>query len=164
MEVTKSHTYDAPISKVIDMFANNDAIVDRYSGMGHHEIEIRECELGADSLHIESSCVVDIDLPGFAKKVLSPTNTMVQTDTWQLDGDKWRGTFTVDVIGAPVEMKGRMSLTPDGEQTIHEVTIDMKVKVPLVGGKIADWVGKNEAPKTLDQEFAAGDSWLAAHA
>jgi hypothetical protein len=37
------------------------------------------------------------------------------------------------------------------------------VKVPLVGGKIADWAGKNDVPRTLDAEFAFGDTWLADH-
>ena len=64
-------------------------------------------------------------------------------------------------MGAPVEMSGSMDLKPDGDSTVHTVTIDMKVKVPLVGGKIADWVGKNEVPKTLQAEFDAGDEWLA---
>ena len=32
-----------------------------------------------------------------------------------------------------------------------------------VGGKIADWAGKNDVPKTMAAEFAAGDAWLADH-
>jgi hypothetical protein len=36
----------------------------------------------------------------------------------------------------------------------------MEVKVPLVGGKIADWIGKNDAARTLQGEFDAGDRWL----
>lgn len=163
MAVTKSHTYDAPLDTIIDMFSDPDAITARYSGMGHREIEIRECERTADSLRIVCARVVDAELPGFAKKVLSPTNTMVQTDEWHVDGDGWTGKFRVEVMGAPVEMSGSMDLKPDGDSTVHTVTIDMKVKVPLVGGKIADWVGKNEVPKTLQAEFDAGDEWLASN-
>ena len=44
-----------------------------------------------------------------------------------------------------------------------QLTLSMSVKVPLVGGKIADWAGKNDVPKTMAAEFAAGDAWLAAH-
>lgn len=161
MKVTKSHTYAASIDDVIQMFATPDAVTARYDGMGHREIEIQQCELDADTLKVTSSRVVDVDLPGFAKKVLSPTNTMVQTDLWEGDSDGWKGSFNVDVAGAPVQMRGTMSLSPDGEQTVHEVTIEMKVTVPLVGGKIADWVGKNEVPVTLAAEFQAGDDWLA---
>ena len=56
-----------------------------------------------------------------------------------------------------------MSLEPDGSGTVHTVTTSMKVKVPLVGGKIADWAGKNDIPRTLQAEFDANDDWLSSH-
>ena len=44
--------------------------------------------------------VVDVDLPGFAKKVLKPTNTMHQNDEWHEVGDgSWEGVFGVQVAG-----------------------------------------------------------------
>lgn len=163
MELTRSHTYDATVEEVIDMLADGDAVTQRYSGMGHRDIEVRECERTDESARIVTSRVVDVDLPGFARKVLAPTNTMVQTDEWHRDGDGWTGTFHVDVAGAPVEMSGTLSLTPDGDRSRYEVTTTMRVKVPLVGGKIADWAGKNDVPRTLQAEFDANDEWLAAH-
>lgn len=161
MKVTRSHTYDAPVDEVISMFGDPDAVTERYEGMGHRDVQILECDRGDDTLSVVCSRVVDVDLPGFAKKVLSPTNTMVQKDRWNRSGEGWDGSFDVDVAGAPVEMSGTMTLSTDGERTVHEVTIEMKVKVPLVGGKIADWTGKNEIPKTMEAEFDAGDEWLA---
>ena len=163
MELTRSHTYGATVEEVIDMLADADAVTQRYSGMGHRDIDVRECERTDDSARIVTSRVVAVDLPGFARKVLAPTNTMVQTDEWRRDGDSWAGTFQVRVEGAPVEMSGKLSLTPDGDSSVYEVTTTMKVKVPLVGGKIADWAGKNDVPRTLQAEFDANDEWLAAH-
>ena len=99
-----------------------------------------------------------------ARKVLSPTNTMVQTDTWTAAGDgSWDGTVEVEVKGAPVKMSGTMRLEPDGDDTTMHLTLSMSVKVPLVGGKIADWAGKNDVPRTMAAEFGAGDAWLADH-
>lgn len=163
LELTRDHTYEAPVDAVIDMLANADAVTQRYSGMGHRDIEIRECERSADSARIVTSRVVDVDLPGFARKVIAPTNTMVQTDEWHRDGEVWNGTFDVQVDGAPVEMSGTLSVTPDGDRCRYDVTTTMKVKVPLVGGKIADWAGKNDIPKTLQAEFDANDAWLSEH-
>ena len=164
MDLTDTHTYDAPIGAVIDMFADQAAVTARYASMGHRDIEVLECERGDGTLVVRTSRVVDVDLPGFAKKVLKPTNTMVQTDEWtEGDDGTWNGTFRVDVAGSPVELSGRMRMIPDGERTDSTVTITMNVKVPLVGGKIADWAGKNEVRTTLAAEFAAGDEWLAGH-
>ena len=38
----------------------------------------------------------------------------------------------------------------------------MDVKVPLIGGKIADFA-KGDVARQLDMEFTAGDDWLASH-
>ena len=163
MEISDTHTYDAPLGAVLDMFSDEKAIRQRYEGMGHRDVEILECTRTPTSLRVRSSRVVDVELPNFAKKVLKPTNTMRQTDEWAADGDTWTGTFSVDVQGAPVKIHGSMRLDPRGDRTEHGVTLAMEVKVPLVGGKIADWIGKNDATRTLAAEFAAGDEWLREH-
>jgi hypothetical protein len=164
MDLTDTHTYDATVDAVLDMFADPEAVTARYESMGHRDIQVMQCERTDDSLTVKTSRVVDVDLPGFAKKVLKPTNTMVQTDTWTAAGNgRWDGAFKVDVAGSPVELSGKMTLVPAGERADSTVTITMNVKVPLVGGKIADWAGKNEVRTTLDAEFAAGDAWLADH-
>ncbi len=164
MERSATHTYDAPIDVVIAMFADPDAVTARYESMGHRDVEVLECSMTDGSLTVRTSRVVDVDLPGFARKVLQPTNTMVQTDAWTEAADGgWDGTFAVEVAGAPVHLSGAMRLTPAGSATTMDLTIRMDVKVPLVGGKIADWAGKNDVRTTMDAEFAAGDAWLAAH-
>jgi hypothetical protein len=164
MELTRTHRYDVTPDEVIEMFADPEAVRSRYEAMGHREVEILDCERSDASLEVRSRRVVDVELPGFARKVLSPTNTMIQTDRWERSDDgSWDGTFDVDVAGAPVEMSGTMSLGPVGDSADYAVTVRMAVKVPLVGGKIADWVGKNEAASTVEAEFAAGEAWLATH-
>ncbi len=164
MELTRTHRYDVTPDDVIDMFADPAAVRARYEGMGHREVEILDCDRSDAALEVRSRRVVDIDLPSFARKALSPSNTMVQTDHWARGDDGgWDGTFDVDVEGAPIEMSGTMQLAPDGDGAAYSVTIRMAVKVPLVGGKIADVVGKKEAASTLEAEFAAGEAWLAEH-
>ncbi len=164
MDVSDSHTYAASVDAVLDMFADREAVVARYESMGHRDVEVLECTRTDDALRVRTSRVVEVDLPGFARKVLSPTNTMVQTDQWTAAGDgTWDGTVDVEVQGAPVHMSGTMQLEPDGDAATMHLTLSMSVKVPLVGGKIADWAGKNDVPRTMAAEFAAGDAWLADH-
>lgn len=163
MELTETHHFEAPADAVIDVFATEDAVRQRYEGMGHREVEVQHIDRGEGTLTVTSRRVVDVDLPGFARKVLQPTNTMTQTDTWTKDADGWSGTFAVDVAGAPVHLAGTMRLTDAGAGADYTVRLSMSVKVPLIGGKIADWVGKNDALATLKAEFAATDTWLADH-
>ena len=110
---------------------------------------------------IVSSRLVDVELPGFAKKALKPTNTMKQTDEWHRQSDgSWSGTFDVDVQGAPAHISGTMELAPDSDGARHVVVLDLQVKIPIIGGKIADWVGKNDGQRSLDAEFAFNDQRL----
>ncbi|MGZ4784801.1 MAG: DUF2505 domain-containing protein, partial [Acidimicrobiales bacterium] len=158
------HTYAASIDAVLAMLADAEATAAKYESMGHRDVEIIDCSHIDGTLHVESSRVVDVDLPGFAKKVLKPTNTMHQNDEWHEVGDgSWEGVFGVEVVGAPIQLSGVMRLVPGDDTCTHDVTITMNVKVPLVGGKIADWAGKNDVKRTLDAEFAFGDRWLAEH-
>ena len=161
MEIQDAHVYPVPVDAVVTMLRDQTATVEKYRSMGHRDVQILEFETGDDVLKITSSRVVDVDLPGFAKKVLKPTNTMVQTDEWRRAGDgSWAGTFGVEVKGAPVRIAGSMRLVPADDGCRHEVTIDFQVKVPIVGGKIADWAGKNDGRRTLAAEFAFNDERL----
>jgi Protein of unknown function (DUF2505) len=164
MTVTGTHTYTAPMSAVLAMLRDKDATAAKYASQGHQQIEVLECGDHDGGIRIVSTRVVTVDLPGFAKKVLKPTNAMRQTDAWQPAGDgSWTGTFDVDVSGAPLHLSGTMALRPDGDTTTHDVAIDVKVKVPLIGGKIADWAAKNDVQRTLDAEFSFNETWLAEH-
>jgi len=162
MELSERHHFAAPAAAVIDVLATEEAVRARYEGMGHRDVEVQRIHRGHGTLTVVSRRVVDVDLPGFARKVLQPTNTMTQTDAWAEDPDGWTGTVDVDVGGAPVQLSGRMRLVDVDSGSDYTVTLTMNVKVPLIGGKIADWAGKNDALTTLQAEFAATDAWLAA--
>jgi hypothetical protein len=164
MRIVGTHVYPVPVDAVIAMLRDESATVDKYVSMGHREVEILGFTADDDTIRIVSSRVVDVELPGFAKKALQPTNRMKQSDTWQREGDgSWSGTFDVEVQGAPVHLSGTMKLAPEADGTRHEVTLELQVKIPLIGGKIADWAAKNDVKRTLDAEFSFGDKWLAEH-
>jgi len=163
MRLNGSHVYPVPVEAVIAMLRDKSATIAKYESMGHRDVEIVEIVSDDTALRIVSSRVVDVELPGFAKKALKPTNTMVQTDEWRRQDDgSWAGTFDVVVHGSPAHISGTMTLEPDGTDARHDVTLDVDVKIPLIGGKIADWVGKNDVRRTLDAEYAFNDSRLAA--
>lgn len=163
MDLRATHIFDAPIDRVWAMFCDVDAHVAKFTHMGHRDIEVLEHEADADHVRVVITRLVDVDLPGFAKKVLKPTNTVVSTDEWRRTDDGYRGTYRLETKGAPVEIKGTTWIRPEGDdRTFYETSVSVKVNVPLVGGKIADWA-KGDGRKQIDEEFAAGDRWLADH-
>ncbi len=162
MDLKDSYTYEAPIEAVLEVLRDPDATVAKYESMANRDVEILECTSRAGSLRIVSKRVVDVDLPGFAKRVLRPTNVMTQTDEWKRRRDgSWAGTFDVQVQGAPLHVFGTMRLTGAGATARHDVELHVEVKVPLIGGRIAEWAAKGDVRRSLDGEFAFNSSRLA---
>jgi hypothetical protein len=163
MDFTGEHEFDAPLDAVWAMFRDPQSHLAKFTSMGHRDIEVLETEGDDDAFHIVVRRVVDVDLPGFAKRVLKPTNTVTTTDDWQRHPD---GTCTgaqhVSTEGAPVKIDATTKLEDRGDTTGYSVAVHLEVKVPLIGGKLGDWA-KGMVREQLDQEFSAGDAWLAAH-
>lgn len=164
-KITGVRTLGALPDGVMAMLRDPEYTRTKYESQGHEQIEIVECTTDDTTTRIVTSRVVTVELPGFAKKVLKPTNTMRQTDEWhRADDGSWRGTFTVEVHGAPVKMHGTMQLEPKtGGETLETVVIEVDVKVPLIGGKIADWIASGEGRSTLDAELDFNERWIAEH-
>jgi Protein of unknown function (DUF2505) len=155
MKLEASSVYPVPVDAVIALLADKSATVDKYESMGHRDVEILEFAADDHRIRIVSSRIVDVELLGFAKKALKPTNTMTQTDEWRREDDGcWSGKFDVEVKGSPVHISGTMRLAPDADGSRHDVAVDFQVKVPIIGGKLADWLGKNDLQRTLAAEFA----------
>lgn len=164
MQITKVHTFDHPIEACWAMFSDPDSHVAKFEAMGHRDLEVVESERTDTSLRMVIERMVDVDVPGFAKKVIKPTNRLRSTDIWNDHGDgTYGGTFDLETHGVPIQTRGRTLLEADGDDaTRYEVTIDLKVKVPLIGGKLADF-SKGIIEQQLAEEFRLGDEWLASH-
>lgn len=160
MDFRDEHVFNAPLSVVWDMFSDPDSHTTKFESMGHRDIEILESQTSDSGLHMKVRRVVDVELPGFAKRFMKPTNTVTTTDDWtRADDGSYRGSQTVETDGAPVKISAATALIPTGEQTRYEVAVHVEVKVPLVGGKLSDFA-KGITERQLTQEFAAGDKWL----
>jgi hypothetical protein len=165
MEFTGEHVFEAPVDAVWAMFRDPGSHVAKFESMGHEDIEVVEADTDDDRFRITVRRVVEVDLPGFARRVLKPRNTVTSTDTWQRRKDgSCTGEQQVDTEGAPVKISSSTTLTPNDDATTHyRVTVTLDVKVPLIGGKLADW-SKGKVQEQLEHEFAAGDAWLAGNA
>ena len=140
MEIKATHTFDAPADRVWAMFRDRDAHVAKFENMGHREIEVLDYESDDDSVRIVIKRIVDLDLPGFAKKVLSPSNTMTSTDIWEARPDgTYGGTFTLDIPGAPVKSSGTTLVTPAIAGFVLFVHVLVGLSMSLVGVQRSQW-------------------------
>jgi hypothetical protein len=155
MPFSGDQTYGAAVDDVFALFTDPDVIRARYEAAGDRDIEILECGPQGDGFVIRTSRTVDVDIPSFARKVLKPTNTMIQTDTWSardLDGAR-DADFDIEVRGAPVHVSGQARIEPSADGgTRHTVDGKLDVKVPLIGGKVAKWA-EGPSQQRLDNEY-----------
>ena len=109
---------------------------------------------------IVSRRVLPAKLPGFAKKFVGETVTLIETQKWSQPVDASRsGTFMVDFGNNPISFNGDVTLQPDGEGTRVEYVGAIKCTVPFVGGKI-EGVALEWITKYLDKEQRVGTAWL----
>jgi hypothetical protein len=80
--------------------------------------------------------------PDFVRSFVGDTVELVEVDTWRpADPDGSRpGSLTVAMAGTPVQMAATLRLAADGGArrpgTVQTIDGELKVKVPLIGGKI----------------------------
>lgn len=93
----------------------------------------------ADTTTITSERVLPTDdLPDIAKTFVGPTLTIAEVQTWgppAADGTR-TGDLKVQIKGAPMTLKGTVRLSPNGSGSVQEIDGDVKVSVPLIGGKL----------------------------
>ena len=97
-------------------------------------------------------------IPSFAKKFVGDHIHIVQSEAWS--GPR-RAALEVEIPGKPGHLKGEIALEATGSGTVENVTGEVKVHIPLIGGKleklISDLLGA-----ALDTEQRVGRAWLAA--
>lgn len=86
-------------------------------------------------------------IPGFLEKFLPRGGRARQTEAWAAsEGGVRRGTWQGEIPGAPAKVGGTMSLEPTATGTRYRIQGEVKVSIPLVGGKaesfIAEMIGK----------------------
>jgi hypothetical protein len=111
---------------------------------------------GGMSVKVDQHRPVD-DVPSFAKKFVGAEINIVQEEEWSSPTD---ASLTVTVPGKPGDMRGTVHLAGDDAGTTETVTVEIKVGIPLVGGKIEDLIS-GLLTRALEAENKVGRKWLA---
>ena len=80
-------------------------------------------------------------LPGFVAKFAPADVRIITTDSWGPLVDGVRScTWTAEIPGTPVRIRGTQTIEPTAEGTTHTASAEVTVPVPLVGGKIESFI------------------------
>lgn len=96
-------------------------------------------------------------IPSFAKKIVGDEIEILQREEWSSATD---ASLDVTIPHKPGHLKGTITLRKNGTGTVETVDADIKVQIPMLGGKleklIADMLGA-----ALRSEHRVGKAWLA---
>lgn len=150
-------TYDASPAEVFEMLADPAFREASAAAMGVVSAEVDLTRTGDGfSLTIDQVQLTD-DLPSFARTFAGQTTRAIQREEW---ADPTGATLRIETPGKPAEMKGTITLRADGAGTCEVVELDVRVKMPLIGGKLEKLMAaKVEAGLVAEQ--GAGTAWLA---
>jgi hypothetical protein len=149
-------TYDATLNDVAAMLADPEfrEQVCEATGMVRHEVTVTGAGTGmyVEIDQVQSSAGV----PSFAQKFVGDEINIVQVERWtSVD----TADVTVSIPGKPGDMSGSITLREIGDTTTEEVVLDIRVGIPLVGGKIEKLVG-DLLVTALKIENATGQGYL----
>lgn len=125
--------YDAPLSEVAAMLRDvgfREKVCTRQRVLSQ-QIDIVDDGDAAD-IRIERLQAVE-KVPSFAAKVVGDQITIVQREEWS---DLHRGSYSVGIPDKPGQISGTVTLAERGAQTVETIRLDIKVSIPLVGGKL----------------------------
>jgi uncharacterized protein YndB with AHSA1/START domain len=138
MRMHLEHHYDADVETVFALITDADFMTRKYTAIGSTNVAVDKSEEAGGACELVMRRTVTVDLPGFAKRVMTPSNTAIQTENWaavQADGSRVC-TYRVEIQGMPSTITGTVTLSADGAGTRQDIDADVKVSIPLIGGKL----------------------------
>jgi hypothetical protein len=161
MKVVSTHLYAAPPDAVFAAMTTPEVLVEKYEFLGHHDVKILEHDMKGGVVSIRSRRGVPMEVPSFAKRFFSPINVVQQHDEWDPADDEGirRGTWQVVARGVPVTAGGTLRLAAAPGGTSVQMRGEVHCSVPLVGGRIAEFVA-NDVMRTMHGEEAFNDEYL----
>jgi uncharacterized protein YndB with AHSA1/START domain len=150
-------TYDASPADVFEMLADP---AFREAACAAQDVISAEVHLEREgagfTLTIDQEQRTD-DLPSFARTFAGDSTRAVQHERWE---DSTGGTLRIDAPGKPSEVKGTITLRPEGSGTREIVELELRIKVPLIGGKLEKLLAE-KVRAGMDAEHEVGVAWLA---
>ena len=110
-------------------------------------------DVGADgAVELVVSRELPEEVPGFLRRFLPADGRVAQTDSWgPAEAGNRRGRWVADIPGAPARVGGVMRLEPTASGCRYVVEGEIKVSVPLVGGRAETYLA-DQVRKLLGRE------------
>ena len=142
--------YSQDVDTVYRFVTNPDEIRKRSEAMGEKNIKIQVDDAGGTKT-ITSTREIESDLPTFAKKLFSSTNTIVERREWRDAGEKKTCKSHIDIVGTPGKIDSNITISPSDAGCTYDIEFEVSAKVPLIRKKLEEFVAKTTAEGMRDE-------------
>jgi hypothetical protein len=160
MKLEHKLSYVADPAAVFEVLSDPEYVEEKCWATGATEAGA-DVEAGVDGAVIRTVRTLPADVPSYAKSFVGDAIDFDLTETWgPADEDGSRdGTIEGSFTGTPMKVRGTMMLRPTAEGSELQISGEIKAGVPLVGGKLESFAGK-EILRGLDKEADAANARL----
>lgn len=143
MKYRETINYPIPSTEVLRHLASKDFFVAKYEQQGARHIVVDAAEFTPErfSVTITRHVPVEVDVPAFARSKVPDHVTLVQTDSWDLR--TLRGHLDIRFQRLPVHVTCALAMSDIGGRAKQTLDFDLRVNVPLIGGKLEDVLARD---------------------
>ncbi|MGI8775012.1 MAG: DUF2505 domain-containing protein [Actinomycetota bacterium] len=141
MRFEVEHSFAAPADRLAALLLDLDfqnSLAD-IGGLSAREVLLQETDGDEVIRHVR--CVLDIQINGAARRFIgSGEPAWVEVARWIPAEMAWIWEIEPEVGGDLLEAQGRILIEKAGKGALRRVEGDIKVKVPLYGGRVEGWI------------------------
>lgn len=135
--IQHSTEFPYPFDQVLAAFTSESALRQRLDDIGGKDAELLAHEKSASTISYRMRQGIPGEkLPSVVRGMHSGDLHVEREQEWEVSGETASGMATASVTGVPGSITARSELTPQGGGTALRISGEVKVNVPLIGGKI----------------------------
>jgi hypothetical protein len=143
--------------KVFGAMVDETYLRDRLAAVGGNDAELVTFSSAGDRTSYQLRQGVPAEhLPSIAKSLLGGDLVIQRLENWAAGA----GTVEVTINGVPGRLEGAFTITGNGSGSKLTLTGEVKVSIPLMGGKLEKLIAEQVAV-LLDKESEFTSEWLA---
>ncbi len=141
MKLSYTLELDGSKDAVLALFCDPDYFARHQALIGSTDFEQLEHRDDGNSSYVKFRYQVASDVPAFAKKILGETSEVTHEESW--DRSTGRGRVIIDVATLPGTLECEARVEEAGAACRKVFDWEIKVKLPLIGGKIEKVVAED---------------------
>lgn len=129
---------------------NRDELTKRCEALGERNVQV-EVSASEGVTKTQIAREVERELPGFAKRLFKPKNTVVEREEWRSVEGRYEGKGQLKIVGTGATIDSTIRLSPSGAGSVYEIDFEVTAKVPLIRKKLEAFIGDTSLGSLREQ-------------